>query len=60
MTKPATAILHYSSPPTAGGVEAAILAHARELLPRGIRLPWSAVGDRRTAFPKEPGLIPSR
>lgn len=58
MTKPATVILHYSSPPTVGGVEAAILAHAREFAAAGY--PVTVVSGRgsQDGLPEGAGFDP--
>ena len=55
--KPATAMLHYTAPPTIGGVEAVIQAHARAFLRAGYPVTVVAGQGEETALPEGAALI---
>ncbi len=50
--KPKTAILHYSAPPTIGGVEAVISAHAKVFVKEGFPIQIIAGNGEEAALPK--------
>jgi glycosyltransferase involved in cell wall biosynthesis len=52
-----TAIIHYSAPPTIGGVEAVIAAHAKVFLEEGYPLKIIAGRGKRSALPEGTGFI---
>ncbi len=49
---PRTAILHYSAPPTIGGVEAVVFAHARVFLENGYPIKVIAGRGKKSALPE--------
>jgi len=52
-------ILHYTSPPVTGGVEAVILAHARQLIDLGVNVTMiSGRGDLSTVLPVKNITLP--
>ena len=51
-TKPKTAILHYSAPPTIGGVESVISAHAKVFVQEGFPIHVIAGNGEEAALPK--------
>lgn len=50
--KPKTAIIHYSAPPTIGGVEGVIAAHSRVFLEEGYPITVIAGRGKRSALPE--------
>jgi glycosyltransferase involved in cell wall biosynthesis len=52
MTRPSIAILHYTTPPVVGGVEAVILAQARAFLQAGYPVTLIAGRGKHTALPR--------
>ncbi len=57
MAKPATAMLHYTAPPTIGGVEAVIQAHARAFLQAGYPVAVVAGQGDGASLPEGAALI---
>jgi glycosyltransferase involved in cell wall biosynthesis len=57
MTRPHTAILHYTAPPVVGGVEAVIQAHARVFIEAGYPTSIVAGWGDQTALPPGTGFI---
>jgi glycosyltransferase involved in cell wall biosynthesis len=57
MSKPETAILHYSAPPVVGGVEAVIQAHARAFLEAGYPVTVIAGWGEGAALPDGAGFV---
>lgn len=53
-----TAILHYAAPPVVGGVEAVILAHARQMVKAGWQVSVIAGAGNTSAFPAGCEFIP--
>jgi glycosyltransferase involved in cell wall biosynthesis len=55
--KPKTAIIHYSAPPTIGGVEGVIAAHAKVFLEEGYPIKIIAGRGKRSALPEGADFI---
>ena len=57
MSEKRIAILHYSAPPTVGGVESVMLAHARVFLKKGYSVTIIAGSGSQAALPQGCGFI---
>ena len=57
MTKPRTAILHYTAPPVVGGVEAVMQAHAQTFVQNGYPVAILAGRGQSDALPEDTELI---